>query len=369
MRGQIIALVVLSVVFVLVFAASSHRKEAFTDSQASGEIACPIAAVRTPDGKIKVQPGNQEFGTIQDYVAYLSGLYSQGSKCIPPMIQNNKEPVDMMLGGLGVGAPSPSDIDRQGSAREVLSTDFKGEQTSAKLPVDKLDDYEYSRVYQSERDNRNTASVGTINKLMEGRRLDWANLPFNSEGHAAGADEFIAGRVQDVYTDPKSGIFFKNVEGAPLLPPDVQAEKDREAKILSTYRPTSITEHVLDTKTEQVAKLVNQMYESDPNWTPIVEKIDDNNYRIAELVPKPRKERYEDAQAKSDSLSQAEEKGTMIPPPSINIDDRIRGDPYFDKSAVGDRDNNKVWEYKDFKKWTPGLERMFAPTMDTKEWY
>jgi hypothetical protein len=58
----------------------------------------------------------------------------------------------------------------------------------------------------------------------------------------------------------------------------------------------------------------------------------------------------------------------MMPPPTVNIDDRNRGDPYFDKSGVGDRDNDKVWQYKDFKKWTPGLERMFAPTMDTKEW-
>ena len=367
MRGQALALVVLSVVLLLVFAAS-QRKEAFTgQSQVSGEISCPTAAIRTADGKIKVQPGNQEFATIQDYVAYLSGLYSQGSTCIPPMIKNKNEPIDMILGGQGVGAPSPDDVQRQGATREVLNTDFKGEQTSANLPVNKLDDYEYTRVYQSERNNRNESSVGTINKLMEGRKLDWANLPFNSEGHAAGADEFVAGRLQDVYTDPKTGVFFRTAEGASLLPPDAQAEKDREAKVLAAYRPTSVTQHVMDTRTEQVAKLVNQMYESDPNWTPVVEKVDDNNYRIAELIPKARKERYADASAKS--LSLAEQEGSMIPPPTVSIEDRMRGDPYFDKSGVGDRDNDKVWEYKDFKKWTPGLERMFAPTMDNKEWY
>jgi hypothetical protein len=367
MRSQALALFIISVILLLVFAVSQN-KEAFT-GQTTSEPSCPVSAKRTPTGKILVQPGNQEFATVQDYVAYLSGLYAQGSKCIPPMISNNKEPVDGILGGLGVGVPSPSDVERQGAAREVLDTDFKGEQTSAKTPVNKLDDYEYTRVYESERNNRNTASVGTINKLMEGRALDWANLPFNSEGHAEGADEFVAGRLENAYTEPKSGILFRNLEGAPLLPPDVEAEKEREAKILSTYRPTSITTHVTDSRTEQVAKLVNQMYENDPNWTPVVEKVDDNNYRIAELIPKPRKERYEEAEAKTQSLSQAEEQGLMIPPPSVSVEDRIRGDPYFDKNAVGDRDNDKVWNYKDFKQWTPGLERMFAPTMDNKEWY
>lgn len=366
--AAVAALVVLSAAFILALAVSKHSKESFTGtSKISGEIECPIAATRTPDGKIMVQPGNQVFGTIQDYVAYLSGLYSQGSTCIPPMIKANKEPVDQILGGLGVGAPSPSDVSRQGAAREVLDTDFHGEQTSAKTPIKKLDDYEYTRVYQSERNNRNEASVGTINQLMEGRRLDWANLPFNSEIHATAADEFVTGRLQDAYKDPKTGIFFRNVEGGALLPPDDQAEKDREAKVLATYRPTSVTEHIIDTKTQQVARLVNQVYESDPNWTPIVEKVDENNYKVVELIPKPRKESYEE-DAKTITLAMAEEKGQMIPPPSISIEDRMRGDPYFDKTAVGDRDNNRVWNYKDFNKWTPGLERMFAPTMDNKEW-
>jgi len=366
MRSQVLALMVLSLLFIVAMAIN-QKKEAFTgDSNVSGEAACPIAAIRTPDGKIKVSPGDKVFNSMQDYVAYLSGLYTQGSSCIPPMVQNNREPIDMMLGGQGVGAPSPNDVARQGAGREVLSTDFKGETTSAKTSIDKLDDYEYSRVYQSERDNRNSASVGTINKLMEGRRLDWANLPFNSEGHAAGADEFIAGRLSDVYTEPKSGVFFKNVNGTSSSPPDVEAEKAREAKVLAAYRPTAITEHVIDNKTEQVAKLVHQVYESDPNWDPVVEKVDENNYRVVELRPKARKEKWEDETTKSLSLAEAE--GTMIPPPVVSIDDRNRGDPYFDKSGVGDRDNDKVWQYKDFKKWTPGLERMFAPTMDTKEW-
>ena len=367
---KIVAFVALILVVVFIMSAGRPNKEKFTgSSKISGEIECPIAAIRTPEGRIKVQPGDQTFSSMDEYTTYLSGLYAKGSTCIPPMVQQNKTPVDQILGGLGVGAPSPSDLNREGAGREVLDTDFDNEQTSAKTPINKLDDYEYSRVFESERDNRNSISTETKNELLSKRVLDWANLPFNSEAHAANAEEFIAGRMEDVYVEPKSGVFFRNAEGAPLLPPDAEAEKLREQQILASYKPTDISKHVVDSRTEQVAKLVNQMYENDPDWTPVVEKQNDNNYAITELLPKARKERWEDARAQHQSLRELEEKGKVIPPPTLTIDDRIRNDPYFEKSGLGDRDNDRLWNYNDFRKWTPGLERMFAPTADNKEWY
>ena len=42
-------------------------------------------------------------------------------------------------------------------------------------------------------------------------------------------------------------------------------------------------------------------------------------------------------------------------------DDQVRG--------VADQDNGRFWNYKDFNKFTPGLERMFAPSMSQRDWY
>jgi hypothetical protein len=100
-----------------------------------------------------------------------------------------------------------------------------------------------------------------------------------------------------------------------------------------------------------------------------VTKTGDNKWEIKELRPKPREERWEDAQAKATSLKKAQEDGKSIPPPSIDINDRMRGDPYFAKNGLGDSDNNRFWNYNDFNKWSPGLERMFAPTMSNDKWY
>ena len=43
-------------------------------------------------------------------------------------------------------------------------------------------------------------------------------------------------------------------------------------------------------------------------------------------------------------------------------------DPYFDKTGVLDYEGDHFYRYDSFAKWTPGLERMFAPTFDQNDW-
>lgn len=359
-----IVLVVVALV-VLYVAARPTATESFA-AASDPNANCPTEAMRGPDGRIHVKPGDRSFQTMADYVGYLADLYTKGATCLAPKVRNAREPVFGVFGGQGVGAIPPAAVNLESATRAVLDT-REPEETYARTKIDKLDDYEYTRIEQSERDSRNNLSTAVKNELLEGRKLDWANLPFNSEARAAAEDEFIAGRVEDMYRDPKTGVFFKNMAGGSLLPPDEDAAKMREQKILSSYRPTELTKHTIDSKTEAVAKLVNEMYKSDPKYEPVITKVDENKWEVSELRPRPQKESYSDAQAMT--LSMAQEKGISIPPPEINISDRLSDDPYFDKSGVGDQANNRFWDYKDFNKWTPGLERMFAPTLNNKEWY
>jgi hypothetical protein len=358
-----ILLIVVALV-VLYFAARPTAAEAFASQGAPP--ACPSEAVRGPDGRIHVKPGDQSFQTMADYIGYLGGLYSKGATCLAPQVKNAREPVFGVFGGQGNGETSPKGFELETATRAVLDT-REPEETYALTKINKLDDYEYTRVEQSERDSRNKLSKAVKNELLEGRKLDWANLPFNSEARAAAEDTFIAGRVEDMYRDPKTGVFFKNMQGGGLLPPDEEAAQMREQKILSSYRPTELTKHVIDNKTETVARLVNEMYKSDPKYEPVITKVDENKWEVSELRPRPQKETY--AEGQTISLTMAQEKGMTVPPPSIDISDRLQDDPYFDKTGVADVANNKFWDYKDFNKWTPGLERMFAPTLDNKEWY
>ena len=327
---------------------------------------CPTEARRGPDGAIHVQPGDKRFNTMSEYVDYLSNLYAAGASCLPPQVSSVRAPVDGILGGVGMGATGAGGIARESATRSVLDMS-DAEMTSAKTPLDKLDDYEYTRVEQSERLSRNGLSKEVKSNLMEQNRLDWANLPFNSEARARQEDEFVAGRAESMYKDPKTGVFFKNMEGGDILPPDEEAARLREQKILSSYQPTDLTVHTVDKESEAVAKLVGQMYAGDKNWEPVLSKTGENKWEVTELRPKPRKETYEDAQAVT--IAMAEEKGFVRAAPSVDIVNRMQDDPYFDKSGVVDKANDRFWNYKEFNKWTPGLERMFAPTVETKEWY
>ena len=364
MKRFIILLVILSVMIAIV----AYRKvERFANPSDNGNNAeCPKEAKREADGRIHVKPGNRTFQTMAEYLSYLTDLYAKGSTCIAPRVTEFRSPVDGILGGLGVGAQPPASTNMEGTTRNI-ETNNEDEGPSARTKINKLDDYEYTRVFQQERGNRNVIEKATQSKLLENRILDWANLPFNSEDRATQEDTFIAGRMESGFTEPKSGIFFNTVRGSTVEPPDVEAARMREQKLLAAYRPTDISTHVIDSETEAVANLVHKVYQEDPNWEPVVKKTGDNTWEVAELRPKARKEKWEDDSTKE--LSMMESQGLAIPPPSVDIDDRIRGDPYFDKSGLGDRDNNRFWNYKDFNKWTPGLERMFAPTTDNKAWY
>ena len=361
---QYLMLFVLLAAAVVLYVMLRGKGEGFVGRSADAQ--CPVEASRGPDGRIHIKPGDKSFQTMSDYVGYLSDLYGKGAACLAPKVRNYREPIPGLFGGLGVGAEPPKAANLQAADRSVLDM-REPEETYANTKINKLDDYEYTRVEQSERGSRNKMSEAVKNELLEGRKLDWANLPFNSEARAASEDEFIAGRLENMYRDPKTGVFFRTLEGGALLPPDVEAEKMREQKILSSYRPTDITKHTIDSKTEQVAKLVNEMYKTDPKYEPVITKVDENKWEVSELRPRPQKETYAEGQAMD--LVLAEEKGFAVPPPEINISDRLQDDPYFDKAGVGDRTNNKFWDYKEFNKWTPGLERMFAPTLDNKAWY
>ena len=334
---------------------------------------CPQSAIRGPDGSIKVMPGGQTFFTLSDYVTYLSGLYSNGSKCIPPQVEDERAPIFGVLGGLGVSAPGPGQVANETVTRTVLDTEANPDsQLNPQEPIQELDDYEYNRVFELEDMARNKITREQNSELMDQNIFDWANLPFNSAERAEKEDTFVAGRMESGFPEPKTGVIFNDISGKGLMPPDKEAEYLREQKILAAYKPTDISKHSVDSETEQVAKLVNKMYENDKNWAPVVTKTDEGQYAVTELRPKSRREAWEDAQTVTiaTTMGMNNNKNGLEPTATLEINDRIHNDPFFDKGGIMPEDAKKrVWDYSQFKEWTPDLERMFAPTARNKAWY
>ena len=368
-----LSLLILVVLFAVVVLASAlfDKKpmlpvEAFSTAAAPK---CPTSVTRGPDGKIHVEPGKQVFGTLQDYVAYLRSVYAheENATCIAPMVTRVRQPQDGVIGGVGNGAISPSGVERESATRVVLDTRQDGYPPSENRPINKLDDYDFTRIQELERAPRNSvASQESKNALTAQNILDWATLPFNSEKKAEAENEFWSGIQEAGFREPKTGVFFANMEGKTVLPPDEDALKQREKALLAAYKPTDVTQHTVDSETERVAKLVNDVYANDPNWEPVITKTGENQWAVTELRPRARKEKWEE----QDTTERALVEGSLDPKVKMEILNKMNStDPYFDKKGVVDQDNARFWKYEDFGKWSPGLERMFAPTKDTKEWY
>ena len=328
------------------------------------ETECPLSAERQDDGKILVQPQNRKFDTMADYVAWLSSLSAAGSMCVPPYVKGPRA-VDV-INGTGQNdrniSPTTKQIEQQNKSGNVFTNQVEGEQTYAKTPINKMDDYEYTRIFQTENTPRTELSKTTINSKINEHQTDWAKLPFNSEARTSAEDEFIAGRIDDVFRDPKTGVYFKTVEGFEVQPPDDMKNNTEEKANLKKFNAKDAS-NLLEHELEDVAGMVKKMYAEDPDWEPVVETLGNNQYRVSELRPRVKKEKY--AEAQDMTVERAKENGLVSANVSIEGGNK---DPYFDKQGVLDYSNNRFWEYKDFNKWTPGLERMFAPTLDTTNW-
>lgn len=361
-------------------------------------VTCPTYAQRDAKGKIHVEPSGRVFDTMVEYVNAMTELFNQPgyAGCIVPTVKPYTGPQEGVLGGQGTGVLSGDQVGMQGPDRSVINTalldaqekrlqqqqassateggvimlENPGDLTSATSPINKLDDYEYSRVFELENAPRNSQLSKVQKDALTGQyQLDWSVLPFNSEKRSQIEEAFTTQRMEDGFRDPKTGVFFRNMEGVEVAPPDEETQQ-REQKILTGYQPTDLTTHVVDDEMERVAKVVAQTYEGDPDWEPVIEKRGEHQYAVTELRPRRKKEEWEGEE--TPTVQQAKDRGLLTGEslqPAVDISDRQHTDPFFDKSGLVDYDNNRVWKYQDFNKWTPGLERMFAPTNDTQAWY
>lgn len=261
----------------------------------------------------------------------------------------------------------------------------KDEMTYAKTPINKLDDYEYSRIFKVEKESRNELERTTINSLTAQRQFDWSQLPFNSSSRADKEQPYNGKRMESVnsqegFTNPVTEPFFTAINGENMVPQDYEGMDEREKAILQQYSPKK-TEDLMEQSTDDVQTLVDKLYATDPDWAPVLEKINGNQFQVTGLVAKTKKEdiMYEDekvptiAEAIGDGLTSIKDSITgnvasneaKIVPSNTVVK---KQDPYFDKDGVLDYEGDRFYRYDQFAKWDKNLERMFAPTFDKNDW-
>lgn len=222
-----------------------------------------------------------------------------------------------------------------------------------------VDDYEYNLVFQNEGDREMTKALQ--NKLQSQYPMDWSTQPPSSAHFQAGKKRLMESFANAPAPGKKGEDPYKEISGEGMTPPDTTIQEMEERKVLQTYKPKK-TGDLTTYSLEDADELIKRIYDT-KGLIPDVRHKDGNVYEIVGTRRKDEKIVYEDEEAPAQQAPvQAAGEATITVPP-VAADVAVGLDPFFTPSASTKLDR---WDYTKF---TPGLERMFAPTYPTVEWY
>ena len=259
--------------------------------------------------------------------------------------------------------PTPMPImqapDEAGGSGRVLM-EYTTMDPVAKGSIQRLDDYEYSMVYQNESDR--ALSKGLRDKLMSQRPLEWAGLPPSSSQFQAGLRESFENATPNV---PDNAKPFSAVNGDNMVPPDTESTEMEERKVLQSYKAPSAKDLSTYNPDEDPEALIQRLYDVKGLVPTVAHKEGTNVYEVIGVRRKDEKVVYEDeeAPASSSPVQHAGEARISIPPTAY--DTAAAKDPFYDTAPPSGRTRVGKWDYQ---AWTPGLERMFAPSNSTQAW-
>jgi hypothetical protein len=220
-----------------------------------------------------------------------------------------------------------------------------------------VDDYEYNLIFQQEGDREMTKALQ--NKLQSQYPMDWSVQPPSSTHFQAGLKRYRES-FQDIPAQPSSMDPYKEISGDALTPPDTSAAEMEERKILQMYKPAKTTE-LSSYNLDDAQDLIKRIYDAKGLIPHVIHK-EKNVYEIVGTRRKDEKVVYEDENppAQQEPVAAAGEGTITVPPTAVDVAAGL--DPFFSPAA-----GTKIGRW-DYTKFTPGLERMFAPTYPTADW-
>lgn len=244
-------------------------------------------------------------------------------------------------------------------------------------PINKLadydgfqnDSYEIDAVFNNE--GSRVAGKREINDAMTRYPLSWTARPPSDQQFQDYREAFVDASEKAMTDAPaqQENIqeMYKAVSGDEMVPPDTSAAELEEQKILAMYNPDQpqpLKEYNVNNSLERISELVKKIYDK-RGLVATVErsKQGPNVFEIVEARPKDEKIIWEDevAQDPVERSKLRNEDQVEVP---ITVSDIAAGlDPFFEPRTKVRMDRH------DYTRWTPGLERQFAPTYDKTSWY
>ena len=150
-----------------------------------------------------------------------------------------------------------------------------------------------------------------------------------------------------------------------MIPPDKGSLEEKERQLLQSYVPTGKGQTTYSA--EDANALINQIYTARGLVPTVAHEEGTNVWQITNTRKVNEPIVYEDeayAPAASGPTKAVGESTIQVPPAARDM--AAATDPYYDSSAPSGRTRTGKWN---FQEWTPGLERMFAPTEPRQNWY
>ena len=258
-------------------------------------------------------------------------------------------------------------------------------------PIQSVDDYEYNLVFQNESDREITKSLR--NKLMSQYPMHFSVLPPSAPDFVANTTEGFQNQTAvdtlkkemdklrsdqakreaqlqesiDIHKEAAqllsdatrgSANPYAAISNTAVVPPDTLAAEQQERSLLTAYQPKNAGD-LITYNVEDAMEVIRKIYDKKGEIAD-VKKRDNNVYEIVGSRKKNEKVVYEDTDTDSPPVST---NATIKIPTAVNDLSSSR-DPFYEM-----KDRNTTQDKWNYREWTPGLERMFAPTEPRANWY
>lgn len=302
-----------------------------------GSNGCPTEIIRLADGTLQIQPSGQIFPDMNSFQQWWHGN-GYVTRCALPVLKGAR--IEEVL---------------------VQNDNEDNEQLWATTPINKVDDYEFSRIFGYERNGRMEVPRQNFNLILDERSFDWPTLPYSSDERRAKYGQIVEGFTAD--GDLKSIVFSE-----PTAEEIVREATTRYGERKVEEQDPDLDCH-LSREAKEVAAMVAKAYESDPNYEPIVTKVGPNQWEVNELRPLRRKQDNEFYKPPVDERVIDTANQTVDIQfrnrESVIVEDAI--DPYFPEGWPNEMSDRQLRD--PYYGPVPNMERMFGPTFDREQWY
>jgi len=250
------------------------------------------------------------------------------------------------------GYSQPLKLDASG----ISITDLPSSPPYSSAPIDSVDDYEYNMVFNNEGGRGVTKDLR--DRLMSQYPMDWSTQPPSSDKFEQGIAKYKSdiAPFQDM---PKKNPYYR-IDGSDMTPPDLLAAESQERQILMTYvpkNPQSLTTYDAD----DAKAIIDKIYSAKG----VVPQVQQNGsiFTIMSTTPVDSSGAPIEEPAAAGPATEDARENTIIVPVMPSADITNGTDPFF---TPGEVTRDRKWDYT---RWTPGLERMFAPNAPMNKWY